>query len=322
VVAGLDVGGTKVLGRALRPDRPTEVLAERRVPTPRGAAAVLAALAAVVDVLARDPRVLDAGGLVGVGVGLPGLVEGGHVLRYAANLDVGASAQPGGWPLGPLLAARTGLPVVVDNDANCALLCEHRLGVARDRRDVVLVTLGTGIGGGLLAGGQLWRGSHGFAAEPGHLVVDPSGPRCPCGRRGCWERYASGSGLARMAREAAEAGRAPGLLARVGGRSADLRGEHVGTAAAQGDPEALAILGELAGWLALGVANLVTLLDPELVVVGGGLAGLDELLLGPARAALPELVLGGRSRPCPPLVRAELGPEAGVIGAGLLATRQ
>lgn len=322
VVAGIDLGGTKALGRAFRPDQPFVELADQQVATPVGDAAVVEALVGVVEDLRRAPAVLDAGGLVALGVGLPGLVGHGGVLVQAPNLRVGDPGGPAGWPLGDVLAERTGLPVVVDNDANCALVCEHRLGVARGHRNVVLLTLGTGIGGGLLLDGELWRGTGGYAGEPGHMVVQPDGHPCPCGRRGCWERYASGTGLGRMAREAAAAGRVEELLARVGGVVDDLRGEHVGAAAAEGDAGALAVLDELAGWLALGVANLVTLLDPDLVVVGGGLASLDELLLGPTRAALPDLIMGGRARACPPLVRAALGPEAGAIGAGLLAARQ
>ncbi len=150
---------------------------------------------------------------------------------------------------------------------------------------MVLVTLGTGIGGGLIVGDELVRGAAGFAGEPGHMVVDPNGPPCPCGRRGCWERYASGSGLGRLGREAAEAGRAGAVVALAGGDPEAVRGEHVTAAAAGGDPEALAVMADFAWWVALGMANLVNLLDPEVVIIGGGLAEAGELLLGPTRAA-------------------------------------
>jgi glucokinase len=184
---------------------------------------------------------------------------------------------------------------------------------------MVLVTLGTGIGGGIVAGGELQHGAAGFAGEPGHMVVDPHGPPCPCGRRGCWERYASGSGLGRLARDAAYAGQAEVVLALAGGDPEDVRGEHVTTAAADGDAEAIAVLRDFAWWVALGVSNLENLLDPEVVVIGGGLAEAGELLLGPTRDAYATLVLGYEYRPPVRIVGAELGAEAGAIGAGLLA---
>ena len=136
-----------------------------------------------------------------------------------------------------------------------------------------MVTLGTGIGGGLLQGGTLLTGAHGFAGELGHMVVDPSGPPCPCGRRGCWERFASGGGLGRLAREAAQAGQLPEVVALAGGDPEAVRGEHVTAAARAGDPGALAVIGQLGWWVALGLANLVAVVDPSMVVLGGGLAG-------------------------------------------------
>ena len=198
-------------------------------------------------------------------------------------------------------------------------MAEHRLGAGAGRSDVVLVTLGTGIGGSVIIGDRLVRGASGFAGEPGHMVVDPNGPRCPCGRRGCWERFASGSGLGRLGREAAEAGRAPGLVSRAGGDPASVRGEHVTEAAAEGDPGALEVLRQFAWWVALGIANLENLLDPELIIVGGGLAEAGELLLAPTRAAHRTLALGQEHRVPVAIQAAALGPDAGAIGAGLLA---
>ena len=195
----------------------------------------------------------------------------------------------------------------VDNDANCATLAEHRVGAGIGATDLVLVTLGTGIGGGVIAGGELQRGAAGFAGEPGHMVVDPNGPPCPCGRRGCWERYASGSGLGRLARDAAHVGRADAVVALAGGDPEDVRGEHVTTAAADGDADAIEVLRDFAWWVALGVSNLENLLDPEVVVIGGGLAEAGELLLAPTREAYATLVLGYEHRPPVRIVGAELG---------------
>ena len=177
--------------------------------------------------------------------------------------------------------------MVVENDANCAAVAEHPL---RARPEVpttrVLVTLGTGIGGGLVVGGRVARRSHGFAGEIGHMVVDPTGPPCPCGQRGCWERYASGGGLGRLAREAADAGRLPDVVGSAGGDPETVRGEDVTGPPLGGDPGALAVLEELGWWVALGLANLAAVLDPDRIVLGGGLVGAGELLLDADPAGL------------------------------------
>jgi glucokinase len=208
---------------------------------------------------------------------------------------------------------------VVENDANLALLAELQLGVATDGADVVMVTLGTGIGGGVALGGRILTGSFGFAAEVGHMVVDPSGPLCPCGQRGCWERFASGGGLGRLAREAALAGRLQHVVALAGGDPEAVRGEHVTTAALACDPEALAVMDELGWWVALGLANLTAVLDPARIVIGGGLAEAGAILLDPARRAFDTLVEGRGTRPEVKIVPATLGLRAGAVGAALAA---
>lgn len=311
---GLDLGGTKLAARVIDPAAPTEVVAEARVDTPVGPDAIAGAVVALVDDLSRVPEVAGRGGIGSIGVGVAGLVDEQAVLRVAPNL-------PGVRDLAlvPVLRSRFGVEVVVDNDANCATWAELRAGAARGCRDAVLVTLGTGIGGGVVAGGRLQRGAHGFAGEPGHMLVDPAGPPCPCGRRGCWERFASGSGLGRLARDAAAAGRARRVVSLAGGDAEAVRGEHVARAATEGDPEAVAVVREFAWWVALGVANLVNLLDPEVVVVGGGLAEMGDVLLEPVREAFAGLVLAEEQRGATRIVGARLGAEAGAVGAALLA---
>ena len=296
---GVDIGGTKLL--AVRGDGSGVT----RRPTPRGGDEIVAAVAAVVE---------ELGGADAVGLGIAGLVDRGGVLRVGPNL-------PGviGYGFHDALAARLGVPVAVDNDATTAMWAEATRGAARGAADAVLVTLGTGIGGGHVSGGELQRGAHGFAGEPGHMVVDPNGPLCPCGRRGCWERFASGSGLGRLGRDAAEAGRADRVVALAGGDPEAVRGEHVTAAAAEGDPGALEVLGDFGWWVALGIANLVNVLDPEVVVVGGGLAEAGELLLAPVRRHFESLVLAPTYRPAVPILAAELGERAGALGAALLA---
>ncbi len=314
LAVGVDVGGTKVLGRVIDPAAPAEAVAEMRVDTPLGADALTDAVVTVVERLVADPAVGAVGRVASVGVGVPGLVDPTGVLRVAPNL-------PGVRDLAllPALEARVGLPATVDNDANCATWAEWRVGAGRGADDVVLVTLGTGIGGGVVAGGRLQRGAHGFAGEPGHMMVDPVGPPCPCGRRGCWERFASGSGLTRLARHAAAAGRLDGVVGLAGGDPGDVRGEHVFQAAAAGDADALAVVDDFAWWVAVGIANLVDLLDPSVMVVGGGLVDQGELLLVPVRAAYEGLVLAAGERGTVRIAGAELGSDAGAIGAGLMA---
>jgi glucokinase len=209
--------------------------------------------------------------------------------------------------------------VVADNDATCAAWGEKQLGAAQGLEDVVLVTLGTGIGGGIISGGELQRGANGFAGEIGHMVVDPDGPPCPCGRRGCWERYASGTGLGRLAREAAHAGRASRMLELAGGDPEKVRGEHVGLALAEGDGEAAQVMETFSVWLALGLANLANIFDPDAFVLGGGLVQAGAALLDPARLAFDQMVEGQELRPQVPIVAAALGPRAGAIGAAFLA---
>lgn len=317
LVIGLDLGGTKLLGLALDPDHDgAEPLAEQRVPTPSGTDAVLDALAGLATGL-RD-EVQAAGREVrAVGLGAPGLVDRAGTFRYGPNL-------PGvvGVPLAAELGERVGLPVVVDNDATCAAWGEHERGAARGRNHSLTITLGTGIGGGITIKGEILRGAYGFAGEPGHMVLDPAGPECPCGRRGCWERYASGSGMGWLAREAVRTGAAAadaGFVAAAGGDVAAVRGEHVVAAVREGDAAAQAVLDTYADWLGVGLANLVNVLDSEIVVLGGGVSEDADLFLDRTRAVVRDRLLGDERRPRVPIVAARLGERAGAVGAALLA---
>ena len=303
---GIDVGGTKMLAVVLEDG--ARLVDERRVPTPDGAAALVDAFVAVVDAQRADGPV-DA-----VGIGAPGLVDREGVLHMAPNL-VGVRNLA----IKVLLQERLRLPVQVDNDATCAAWAEREMGAAKGSNDVVVVTLGTGIGGGLVLDGQLYRGAHGFAGEVGHVKVAPDGIPCPCGGRGCWERYASGSALGRFGREAGEAGRAARVVELAGGDFHDVRGEHVGAAAREGDPEALELMDRFAWWVAQGLANLADVFDPNTIVVGGGMLESVDLFLGRTRQVFPELVLAGPERLPVDIVPAQLGERAGAIGAALVA---
>jgi glucokinase len=308
---GFDVGGTKILGLAVSSS--AEIVAEERRDTPRRGGDLLEALAGLAMEL-NDLVDSDVHQVVGVGIGVPGLVDTGGVLRYAPNL-LGASGTAVRVGMETLLDRRW--PVAVDNDATCAMAGEHAFGAAVGVDDALLVTVGTGIGGGIVSGGHLVRGAHNFAGEIGHLIVDPHGPPCPCGKRGCWERYASGSGLGRLARDAAGAGLAECVVDLAGGDPEAIRGEHVVAAAVRGDSQAEAILGEFARWIGLGLANLANVLDPQLIMLGGGLVNAGQLLLEPIRAAFGEFVEGSEERSDVRIVLAALGDRGGAVGAGV-----
>ncbi len=324
VTYGIDIGGTKVLGIAL--SGADEMVGEARVATPPGSREiagrhVAAAVVEVVSLLdgqvaAAVPERGDGRGLqVPVGVGAPGMVDRAGRLSFAPNLP---QAHGVDWValVGGCLPGR---PIVVENDANLAALAEVRLGAARGMRHVVTVTLGTGIGGGIVTEGRVQVGAAGFAGEIGHMVVDPAGPPCPCGRRGCWERFASGAGLGLRAREAALAGHLGEVVRLAGGDPESVRGEDVSAAAAAGDPAARQVIEEVGWWVGFGLANLAAVLDPECFVLGGGVAQAGDLLVDAARVAFAELVEGADARPLAAVVTAAYGERAGAVGAALAA---
>jgi len=320
VAYGIDIGGTKVLGVAL--DEAGRIVAESRVPTPRGIASITASdvAGAIATVVARLTSALGGNTLADVapvGVGAPGMVNRYGRLCFAPNLP---EAHGVDWPemIGAQLRRHH---LVIENDANFAVFAEHRLGAARGYRHVLMVTLGTGIGGGIVVDGRVEVGAAGFAGEIGHMVVDPTGPPCPCGRHGCWERFASGAGLAARAREAALAGRLAEVVKVAGGDPESVRGEDVSAAAAAGDPGARLVIEEVGWWLGFGLANLACVLDPECFVLGGGLVRAGDLLLDSARTAFAELVEGGDRRPSVAIVPAAFDDRSGAVGGALAARR-
>jgi len=307
LTAGIDLGGTKCLGVAL--DEAGSVVAEHRLVTPVGTEAIVETIVAVATAL---------GSPAALGVGAPGLVDVDGVLRFAPNLPGVVNV-----PLRTAIEARlAGTRVRIENDASAAGWAEGRLGAAQGASHALVVTLGTGIGGGIITGGELLRGASGFAGEIGHMVVDPHGPPCSCGKRGCWERLASGGALGRLAREAAVADPLSRMVELAGGDADDVRGEHVTRAAGEGDAYAVEVMARFAWWVALGLANLTAVFDPEKIVLGGGLAAVGEVLLTPVREAFAGLVEGGDHRPDVAIVPATLGERAGAIGAALLARHE
>jgi glucokinase len=316
VAIGVDVGGTKAL--ALTVARDGRVIGELQAATPHDDSDYAgAATAATLTELVRELSARQ--GLnpctVPVGIGLPGLMRRDGRLAFAPNLQSASGAN-----LGSLLGESLGSSLVFgENDANCAALAEHEWGAARGIDDFVMVTLGTGIGGGVFAEGKLIRGRSGFAGEIGHMVVEARGAACPCGGRGCWERYASGGGLGRLTRDAARDGRLATLVAQMGGVVDSVRAEDVTAAAASGLAEAVTLMKEVGWWLALGLANLAAILDCGSFVIGGGLSSASDLVLPSAREYLVGLVEGYDARPAVTVTASMFGPRSGAMGAALVA---
>jgi len=252
---------------------------------------------------------MELGATDAVGVGVPGLVNRDGVLLAAPNVTSVRAL-----PLRERLEAATGLRVIVDNDNTVACLAEWRLGAGRGADDMILVGIGTGIGGGAVCGGRLQRGAHGFAGEFGHIIVEHDGIECNCGQRGCWEKYASGNGLGRWARKASS----DGLLQLRPVDGDELRGEDVTAAAIAGDPDALAVIDTFAGWVALGLLSLTNIFDPEVIVLSGGVSAAPDMFLPPIEKRFEARLFGTDLRPKPDIRFAELGPYAGAVGAALL----
>lgn len=304
---GIDVGGTKCLGVVVD-DRWQVQRSARRMTRRR-----FDELAAVLEEIVTE---LDPQSALTVGVGLPGLIDRDGRMYAAPHLD-----DPTDGPLEAraILAERLGRTVAVDNDAACHAIAEWRLGAAQGIDHFLMVTLGSGIGGGVVMDGRVQRGKHGFAGEFGHMMVDPDGPPCPCGRRGCWERYASGQGLRALAQAAFEAGRLDTLRAARGVTASDVTAEMVQEAAREGDIGAVAVLDEFADWIAVGLSSLTNAYDPAAFVLGGGLADTDDVLGEPIRRHLASRLYSSIRRPMPEVRFAALGPDAGAIGAALMA---
>ena len=308
VGVGLDIGGTKVLGAVV--DAEGRILDEHRVPSPTGSwHGMLDAITTVVGELRnRRPEVET------VGIGAAGMVDLDGMIHYAPNV-LGFRRTP----VRADVEAAIGLPTVVDNDANVAAYAELRFGAARGMTDAIVVTLGTGIGGGVLVGGQVLRGTHGFAAEVGHFQIDPHGPMCACGERGHWEAMASGSALGAMAREAATRGHLPSVLLAVDGDDDAIRAPHVSNAARAGAEDALALVDAYALNVAIGLVGLANIFDPELIAIAGGLVNDGDLYLAPIVEHFLGRVEGHDYRAVPQIVPAQLGERAGVIGAAATA---
>ena len=308
---GVDIGGTKVSAGVV--DENGAVLDRERRPTPGHDVGETESI--IVDVVTELAGRHD---VAAVGVGAAGWIANDNAtVVFSPHLA---------WRDEPLLASlrkRVTLPLVLENDANASAWAEYRFGAGRDEPVVVCVTLGTGIGGGLVIDGSVYRGAYGIACEWGHMTLVPDGLLCACGNRGCWEMYASGRALAREGRDLATQSpiAAEGMLALAGSVSA-IDGPVVTAAAADGDPAALSICTTMGRWLGRGLANLAAALDPSVFVIGGGVSAAGELLLRPAREEFAHSLTGRGFRTAARISAAALGPDAGLVGAADLARRR
>jgi len=309
LAVGIDIGGTKVAAGVV--DGRGRILAELRRSTPgRDARAVEQVIVELVGELAARH---DIGA---VGIGAAGWMDlAGERVVFSPHLA---------WrdePLRATMESLLGRPVLITNDADAAAWAEWRFGAGRGQERLIMLTLGTGIGGALMINGRVERGSFGMAGEFGHQIIMPGGHRCECGNRGCWEQYASGNALGREARELARAKSpmATELLAAVDGIAEDITGSVVTELALAGEATSPELVEEVGDWLGLGIANLAAALDPALFVVGGGLSAAGDLLLAPARRAYAKNLTGRGFRQEAVIVGAQLGPAAGLIGAADLS---
>lgn len=307
---GVDVGGTKIAGGVVAVDG--EVLATiRRDSHAKERQAIIDTIVEVVRELKNDFPACAT-----VGIGAAGFIaEDRNTIAHGTNLDWT------GLRLGDAISERVGMPVVVENDANAFGWAEVRFGAAQGKRNALVVAIGTGVGGAVVVDGRLLRGARGFAAEIGHINVVPDGRPCGCGLNGCLERYAAGTALGVNGWEQARF--RPAYAARIielsGGDANNISGKAVTAAAREGDPCALECYAQLTHWLGVGLADLCAVLDPEIIVIAGGLAEAGDILLEPTRKAFEASLTAGVNRPPIPLVLAAGGQEAGLVGAADLA---
>ncbi|QPP09301.1 ROK family glucokinase [Streptomyces bathyalis] len=305
---GVDIGGTKIAAGVV--DEHGTILETSTVPTPPTADGVIDAIADAVRDASAEHEV-DA-----VGIGAPGYVDDKRAtVLFTPNLTWRHEA------LKDKVEQRIDLPVVIENDANAAAWGEYKFGVGTGHEDVVCITIGTGLGGGVIIGGRLHRGRFGVAAEFGHIRMVPDGLLCGCGNQGCWEQYASGSALVRYARQRATATpeNATILLGLGDGTPEGVEGKHISEAARLGCPVAVDSFRELARWAGAGLADLASLFDPGAFIVGGGVSDEGDLVLDPIRKSYRRWLVGSRWRPHAEVLAAQLGGKAGMVGVADLA---
>ncbi len=305
---GIDIGGTKIAGALVSAEG--QIVRELKVPTPASDPDAIAdAVVALVEELANGVEVAAAG------IAAAGFIDADRsIIRYAPNLS---------WrnePFKAKLTSRLTMPVFIDNDANAAGWAEYRFGAGAGVQHMIMLTIGTGVGGAVIVDGHMLRGGFGIAAELGHINMVPDGVLCGCGQKGCLESYGSGTALLKAAKDLAASGEPRAArLAELEQEAGTLTGAEVYRAILEHDPGALALLDDLGSMLGRAVASLVAVLDPELVVIGGGVSAAGDLLLEPIRKAYLKHLPARGFRPELRIEAAQLVNDAGVVGAADLA---
>jgi glucokinase len=301
---GIDIGGTKIAGALV--DAQGQIVLEERVPSPAGdPEAMVDAVVGLIERLSANHEV------IGAGVAAAGFIDADQsTIIYAPNIS---------WrnePFKAKLEAKLNIPVIIENDANAAGWAEYRYGAGRGYKHMIMLTIGTGVGGAVIADSHMLRGGFGIAGELGHLRVVPDGLLCGCGQNGCLESYASGTALLRTARELAASNSPEGArLREIEAEAGQLTGLEVYKAILEGDKGALRLLSELGSWLGQAIGSLVAVLDPEIVVIGGGVSAAGDLLLNPIREAYLAHLPARGYRPELKITTAEFVNDAGVVGA-------
>jgi glucokinase len=301
---GIDIGGTKIAGALV--DEDGNIVRDARVATPASdGEGIVEAVVTLVEEL------IDGVEAIGVGVAAAGFIDADQALIvYSPNLS---------WrnePLKARLDAKLSIPVIIENDANAAGWAEFRYGAGRGSKNMAMLTIGTGVGGAVIADSKMLRGGFGIGGELGHIRMVPNGLLCGCGAYGCFEQYGSGTALLRAARELADAGTGEGVLLRkLRDAAGELTGEQVYEAILQSDAGALRLLAELGEWIGQAIASLTAVLDPEVVVIGGGVSAAGDLLLEPIRRAYLANLPARGYRPELKIKTAEFVNDAGVVGA-------
>lgn len=301
---GIDIGGTKIAGALV--DAQGAIILEERVPSPAGDPdAMVDAVVGLIERLSADHEV------IGAGVAAAGFIDADQsTIIYAPNIS---------WrnePFKAKLEAKLDIPVIIENDANAAAWAEFRYGAGRGYKHMIMLTIGTGVGGAVIADSRMLRGGFGIAGELGHIRVVPNGLLCGCGQHGCLESYASGSALLRAAKALAASGEPEGQrLKEIETEAGQLTGLEVYKAILENDPGALRVLRELGSWLGQAIGSLVAVLDPEMVVIGGGVSAAGDLLLDPIREAYRAHLPAQGFRPELKITAAEFVNDAGVVGA-------
>ena len=316
VLVGLDVGGTKIQALSVTADAARSITAGSIEPFRQAIRPTIDDPLPLVDALVELAHEVAGGEpMAAVCAGIPAYIDLAGIARTAPHLG-----SVVGFDVGAAMAERLGVPIVIENDANCAAWSARRLD-APDADNVVAITLGTGIGGGIVLDGKLLRGAHGFAGEPGHMIVDPDGPACSCGLPGCWEVWASGAGLQRLTGRAAASGEIPALVSFAGGPdrvTGVMVMDELDSSDSAVATETAMLLARYTRWVAIGTVNLINLLDPDCIVFSGGIVEHGDALISGIRSAVASLptMSSGRS---PDLRIASQGRLAGAVGAALLA---